>query len=419
MHENNKHEPSNFNWCLIIALIISLYFPSSLGGVINPYLTVLSYCLAIFIILFGALLFKVTLSKKLLSFSFLLLLTLSAMSVFSPFGHLTLGALVPYIALCLICSINIRDLYFTKNQIRVVLLLILSLLIFALCISFESKAVIEFQRTFYQQLYPELFDFMVTWANKPVIVFATHSVAGFAFFIIAFVCLVFSRLVCTFSAKCILRFFSVAFSILLLLLLSNTGFFLFFIMVLAYFYYIFRAVNVVIVMLFLLVLFYFIFINLNTVVWFVEDVSKLFFNVVLREDNGLLSRFSLGGRLAGSYAYVFDSPILGVGFTSGGDLAFGDNILSEYVLRGGFFGYFLVLVIVVGYLYSNIKSFASFILVLGFVFVSDLGYPLFVASRFVFIFPVLIVLVNMYFEMNLSKIDKQQKITADLKRAEQ
>ena len=146
-------------------------------------------------------------------------------------------------------------------------------------------------------------------------------------------------------------------------------------------------------------LLYFIVDNLVFLLELSAEFSKLFFEVILKENNGLLARMSMNSRLAGSYEYVFNSPLIGVGFTYGGDLAFGDNILSEYILRAGFAGYFLVMLMVVGYLYANLTSKLAFFLVLAFVLMSDLGYPLFVAFRFVFIFPVLIILVNMYTDM--------------------
>lgn len=400
----SNNQPTNLivspqaGWTFIVALFISLYFPTSIGGVINPHLTMIGNLLAVSALLYGAALFGIKFSGYILASAATLMIMLCIFSFLSPYNDITLGAVVPYLTLCIICSLKHQQLYFSRTQLKCLALIVVSMLLFSLLVVADVKPVIEFQKSFYQ-VFPDLFDFMVTWANKPVIMFATHSVAGFAFFIIAIVSFLFSNVVHTTKLKLTLRTASILFSVLLVLLISNTGFFLFFAMLVVYMVYFLRHSHFIVLLLIFSVLLYLILDNLVFLLELSAEFSKLFFEVILKENNGLLARMSMNSRLAGSYEYVFNSPLIGVGFTYGGDLAFGDNILSEYILRAGFAGYFLVLIIVVGYLYSNLTSKLAFILLLAFVLMSDLGYPLFVAFRFVFIFPVLIILVNMYTNM--------------------
>jgi hypothetical protein len=189
------------------------------------------------------------------------------------------------------------------------------------------------------------------------------------------------------------------FSVFLVLLLSNTGFFLFVVMLLIYMFSTFRSFSVWGWLISLIALIGLISVNIDLINTLLSFVWDGFIDVASRKDNGLLARFTLDSRLAGSYEYVFSSPLVGVGFTDHPSLAFGDNMLSEYVLRSGFFGYFLVLTLVFGFFYSNLKIKTVAVLLFIFVILSDLGYPLFVALRFVFIFPLIIVLSNYYYDL--------------------
>jgi hypothetical protein len=248
-------------------------------------------------------------------------------------------------------------------------------------------------------MFPDLFDFMMNWAKKPVLMFATHSVAGFAYFLIALILFIFARIADSKAIRYSLFLASISFSVFLVLLLSNTGFILFVVMLLIYLFSMFKAFGVWGWLISLIVLVALVSINIDVITTVLSFAWDSFITVASSKNNGLLARFTLDSRLAGSYEYVFNSPFVGVGFTDHPSLAFGDNLLSEYVLRAGFLGYLLVLILVFGFFYSNLKLKTVAILLFIFVILSDLGYPLFVALRFVFIFPLIIVLSNYYYAL--------------------
>ena len=382
-------------WFIILPLLIALFFPTSINGVINPHLSLIGNLIALMVFFAGIMIGSLRLSLTLFSISLAFMLLLAVMTILSPFSQITLGAVVPYVTFLLVCSINIKSVVFTKTQRRVVIFLIVLLFVSCLLVLFDVKPFIAFQESYYQ-MFPDLFDFMMNWAKKPVLMFATHSVAGFAYFLIALILFIFARIADSKVVRYSLFLASLSFSAFLVLLLSNTGFFLFVVMLLIYLFSMFRAFGILgwLVSLIILVTLISIYIDdISTVLSFAWDS---FITVASSKDNGLLARFTLNSRLAGSYEYVFNSPLVGVGFTEHSSLAFGDNMLSEYVLRAGFFGYLLVLVLVFGFFYSNLKLKTVAVLLFIFVILSDLGYPLFVALRFVFIFPLLIILSNYY-----------------------
>lgn len=382
-------------WFIIIPLLIALFFPTSINGVINPHLSLLGNIIALLIfcfgIFFGAL--RISLTLFILSLSFLLLLYI--MTMISPFSQITPGAVVPYLTFLLVCSINIKSVYLNKHQITLILLVVALIIILCILVLLDFKPLIGFQESYYQ-MFPDLFDFMMNWARKPVLMFATHSVAGFAYFVIALFLFYFSKVARNQLLRSLLFITSLLFSSLLLFLLSNTGFILFLAMFFVYLFSMFKSFGFVGWLVSLTALVVIVSANIELI----RDVFNFgwdsFITVASSKNNGLLARFTLDSRLAGSYEYVFNSPFVGVGFTDHPSLAFGDNLLAEYVLRAGLFGYLIVLVLVFGFFYSNVKIKSVAVLLFIFVILSDLGYPLFVALRFVFIFPLIVILSNYY-----------------------
>ena len=385
-------------WFIIIPLLIALFFPTSINGVINPHLSLIGNLIALMVFFAGIMIGSLRLSLTLFAISLAFMLLLAVMTILSPFSQITLGAVVPYVTFLLVCSINIKSVVFTKAQRRVVIFLIVLLLISCFLVVFDFKPFIAFQESYYQ-MFPDLFDFMMNWAKKPVLMFATHSVAGFAYFLIALILFIFARIADSKAVRYSLFIASLSFSVFLVLLLSNTGFILFFVMLLIYLFSMFKTFGVWGWLISLIALVALVSINIDVITTVLSFAWDSFITVASRKDNGLLSRFTLDSRLAGSYEYVFNSPFVGVGFTDHPSLAFGDNLLSEYVLRAGFLGYLLVLILVFGFFYSNLKLKTVAVLLFIFVILSDLGYPLFVALRFVFIFPLLIILSNYYYAL--------------------
>lgn len=380
-------------WFIIAAMLIAVFSPTSISGVINPLLLVLGNISALTVFLFATWYYRLAVSTLILIPGLLVVSLLIGMTFLSPYSQLTPGAFIPYLTFTLLCSVRIDRLQLNRSQLK--FLVWLTVLLAALCFMafFRVGTVMNIQESYYQ-MFPDLYKFMMKWANKPVLMFATHSVAGFAYYLIGF---------CLFAAyiryqdmksRWLLLVLSLIYSVILVLLLSNTGLALFLLLLAVYGYHFVRFANP------LLVLFS-IFGLIMAVLYFYEPlqlvfstISELIFDVLTKKENGLLARFSTESRLGGSIQYLVSNPLVGVGMTSGGDLAFGDSFYAEYMLRLNFFGFFLVAFITYGYLYINTRVKTYFIFLAGLVFIADLGYPLFVTYRFVFLFPVVIVFFN-------------------------
>lgn len=401
-NQQTKAQSSSSCWFIIFPLIIALLFPTSINGVINPHLLLLGNVIALVVFCVGIAIGSLRLSLPLFVISLAYLLLLIVMTILSPFNQITLGAAVPYITFLLVCSTSIKSVILTKAQRRTILFLVMLIIVSCLLVLFDFKPFIAIQESYYQ-MFPDLFNYMMNWAKKPVLMFATHSVAGFAYFIIALVLFVFARIADTTFIKFLLFICSVAFTIFLMFLFSNTGFILFTVMLLIYLFSMFKAFGIIGWLISLTALIAVVSINIEVIMMVLSFAWDSFITVASSKNNGLLARFALDNRLAGSYEYIFNSPLIGVGFTEHSSLAFGDNMLAEYVLRSGFFGYLLVLILVFGFFYSNLKLKTVAVLLFLFVILSDLGYPLFVTLRFVFMFPLIVILSNYYYSLKLRK----------------
>lgn len=384
---------TDFTWFLIIALLISLYFPSSIGGNIIEQLSLLGNSLALFFLLIGVFLCKVTLNsvRAIMGLAFMVIICL--LSFFSPFDNVTLGSVIPYVTLFFILSISYKEVNVSRRQLFFLLSFSIFQLVIAFLIVFSVPGVKSVFESFYQMV-PDLYYYMIGWENKPVITYVTHSVAGFVFFVFSLFFLVFYYEVKGVWLRVLFFVVSILYSSLLILIFSNTGLFLFVLML--FFYICFSVKNSG--FLFRCFLVFSIFIGFAYVFSNYYDLillaSEKVLEVMTSDKNGILARLSMNSRLAGSYSYVFDNPIQGVGFTYNANIAFGDNFLSEYVLRGGFVSYFIYLFLVVLFCFDNVPSKSMALMLLFFILVSDFGYPLLVAYRFVFFFPIMIVMMN-------------------------
>lgn len=380
-------------WFIIVAMMIAVFTPTSVGGNINPLLIVLGNVAALAVFLFAAFYYRLNVSYLILIPALLLISLLIIMTFLSPFNQVTPGAFLPYLTFVLICSVKIDQLILSKSQQKFLFFLATFVVLLCFMAFFRVAFVVDIQESYYQ-MFPDLYKFMMMWANKPVLMFSTHSVAGFAYFLIA---------VCFFAAyinkkelknRWILLWVSIAYSVTLALLLSNTGLALLALMLIIYLFYFFRHGNPKIALLGLMIIMMLVVYFIDPITNVVQSVASTLFDVLSRKENGLMARFSVDSRLGGSIMYLVSSPFIGVGITNGGDIAFGDSFYSEYMLRLSVFGFFLVAFVTYGYLYVNTQSARYFTLLATLVFIADLGYPLFVTYRFVFLFPIAIIFFN-------------------------
>ncbi|EPH0371637.1 TPA: hypothetical protein ACKQDU_002423 [Pseudomonas aeruginosa] len=367
--------------CLIFfAAFLSLFWPTSVGGVIVSYLPIVSILLSCFLLLIYSIGGKfIAVNVFVFCFFFLLLLFFT---IISPFQEYTFGAIFPYLAMGVVLmispSIDVGDCSRRLFHLMAVLLIILGF-----GVVFHVDFIRQFIFKFYQAYYEDLYLYMVEYGDKPVGPFATHSISAFIYAVFAIIYLRLSHV--SSGAKSVAYFLlSLLFFSLIVLLKSFSAIAISSLLASMYFLWLLsRAKVLAILFMGFLIVCVFSLVDLTS---FYELIEKL----LSSDANGLRGRYSAGNRLDGTYEFLLNNPLMAIGMTSSPQIAFGDNFISDYVIRTGVFGYLAVLFSVFVYFLSSLRGMVAIAFAVGIVVLADLGYPLLTNFRAIFLFPVFI-----------------------------
>ncbi|MDF5955726.1 hypothetical protein P4110_14320 [Pseudomonas aeruginosa] len=316
-------------------------------------------------------------------FLFLLFLFVAAFfTIISPFQEYTFGAIFPYLAMGVVLmispSIDVGDCSRRLFHLMAVLLIVLGF-----GVVFHVDFIRQFIFKFYQAYYEDLYLYMVEYGDKPVGPFATHSISAFIYAVFAIIYLRLSHV--SSGAKSVAYFLlSLLFFSLIVLLKSFSAIAISSLLASMYFLWLLsRAKVLAILFMGFLIVCVFSLVDLTS---FYELIEKL----LSSDANGLRGRYSAGNRLDGTYEFLLNNPLMAIGMTSSPQIAFGDNFISDYVIRTGVFGYLAVLFSVVVYFLSSLRGMVAIAFAVGIVVLADLGYPLLTNFRAIFLFPVFI-----------------------------
>lgn len=167
---------------VVAAALFAFYLPSSVGGVISRPLSVVSIAgtcalLTAMIAASGRLPPALNIAASLAVAGLLALFTIT-----SPFSDYAPGVVLLYGAVALLFLVDLRGV--RSRQVGRVFqgITVLSLVLgyaLALNVPFADRLML----TWFAAFYPELLSNMVTVFNKPVLTFATHSMAGFMIYL--------------------------------------------------------------------------------------------------------------------------------------------------------------------------------------------------------------------------------------------
>ena len=363
---------------LLVALsaCIGMFMPSSIYGIIDPRLTVLAcgilWVLAILIgIVNGFSISRIAIALFILS-------ALLLATFISPFTEYTVGALAPYVLFTTVLSLTINMCRTTSSPNAIIVFEALSLAIqaFGLSIVFGSDAGIHAASSLYQAFYSDLFEQMILWYHKPITVFASHSIAGFAYF--AF--LITHVKLFTITPSKPRRIFNaisiIIYLLFLVLLTSNTGFILFSAAGVWISYKLFvygsRRAKVATWSLTMIAT-----IGLLYGVAFIKvPFADIAVDTMTSSGGGFLGRYSGDARLQPTYNYLLEHPFRPIGITYSDQVILGDNFIAEYVIRGSMPLYLGVLLASALFFKKNIQSRRVAIGFFLFFLISDIGYPL-------------------------------------------
>jgi hypothetical protein len=163
------------------AALLGLFFPSSIGGVISFDLGRVAMVLNALVL--GVMLLRDgPIDRLQFGVTLAIPLWLAIVTVLSPQAEFSPGALFIFIGLALLFAIRLDHIRWPNGRW---LMLGINVCFVALGVgqSLYVAPVIAFTKEFYSAFYPNLMVSMLDWLHKPVLTFATHSTAGFFYYL--------------------------------------------------------------------------------------------------------------------------------------------------------------------------------------------------------------------------------------------
>lgn len=365
---------------IFLSAFLSLFIPSSLGGVVVPNLSVIAIVSSIALLLFNFIRSPLNICNFILFLLFACLLLLFTM--LSKNGDFTPGAIFPYLGMWVV-MITFPPDYVSSFSRKIFHLIAIILIVFGFGVVLGDESVRKLIFDFYQAYNDELYYFMVEVGDKPVGPFATHSLSAFMYCLFSIV--YFRMYLHSGGVKSfIFLVMCLSFFLMVVALKSFSAIALSVILVCLYLYYL--LANFKIFKIFLIVVISIAVLTYVDATFFYETVDS----ILSSDGNGLKGRMVSGNRLEGTYSYIVENPFVPLGLTSLPDIAFGDNFIADYVIRVGLLGYFIVLLAAYVYFRSAFSSRLVVLFCMCFVLLGDLGYPLLTNYRSVFLIPVFV-----------------------------
>ena len=254
---------------------------------------------------------------------------LTLFTITSPFDGYAPGVVLLYVAMALLFTLDLRGVAPPQLEIAFATFVGITLAAgYALALNVRAADLIAYG--YYNAFYPHLLFNMVIMNDKPVITFATHSVAGLM------LCLLLYLEIKTYQVRGGIWRYAVALALLglLILLRSTTGMAFGAVAALQAAWALLRArpqrAAALAMVLSLVVLFGLISSDLGPATLYARAEEAIVGDRV----RGLFARYAAEGLLASNFAYLSESPLSPIGFTVTETLLLGDSGVVVNLLRG-------------------------------------------------------------------------------------
>ena len=367
--------------------LIGMYLPTSVGEVGSGAAVAAS--VALLGAFFAALIFMNGISRQSLVWIALSIpATLIACTFISPLTRIEFGAIYIYCMLGLLYLLRLKNIPWRPVIGRAFLLVNVVNVVMGLGIILQYEPILQFLKNYYTFSYPELLPLMLA-ARKPVIMFATHSVAGFFFFLFFWLNLRTYEA----TAKRLYLGFAVIYMVFALFLFSFTSlFFLAWEMGLLTKVGLQRSWKLTVVIVLLLG-------SAGVFLWQSLDNRKYDLldyatNYLQSSGNGLVGRYSATGDLVVNLEFIRAHPLRPIGLTSKSGFMDVDSGPVEYVLRGSLPLLLAIYIGLFGFLQSNLADRRDLRIVLVAILLFELGYAILGYARTLSVLPFFIVYLN-------------------------
>jgi hypothetical protein len=195
------------------------------------------------------------------------------------------------------------------------------LLIYGFAIAADVQSANLLTHSVYSAFYDQLYEHMVEWFHKPVTVFATHSIAAFAAFVLFLANLLLYRA----RGAAVFMVFAVSHLVILLLLksVSAIGFLVLSVLVLALLQRgLPRTLGLSLIA------------CACAAAWWYGPLLRDTLNILTSTEGGFLGRYSEGAPLGRTIHYILQHPFAPIGLEFNRDVFYGDSGIIEYLVRG-------------------------------------------------------------------------------------
>ena len=195
------------------------------------------------------------------------------------------------------------------------------LLIYGFAIASDVHSANLLTRSIYSAFYDQLYEHMVAWFHKPVTVFATHSIAAFAAFVLFLANLFLYRG----RGDAVFLLFGLSQLVILVLLksVSAIGFLGLSLVVLAVLQRgLLRALGFTLIVCAFAVAF-----------WYRQLLIDAW-TILASTEGGFIGRYSEGAPLGRTIHYILQHPLAPIGLEFNRDVFYGDSGIIEYLVRG-------------------------------------------------------------------------------------
>lgn len=374
-------------WIIASLTVIGLYFPTSIEGRISTELLIAASAamgigllsLVIACGIAGALQFAIAAS---------VFVIIGIATLFSPFTEIAYGALMPISLLTALLCVQLRWIPGTTALQRTFTIINWVNLLAVVLIVAEVREVSRLLIDSYSAFYPELVPSMLG-AGKPVLTFATHSLAGFFFYLFFYMCLR-SYVV---TGRRLHYLFAFSYVVVLILVNSFSSYMFAALAVLQLLFRFNKRRPLLIALPALIVAGLAIALAVPETTIVHEQLSAIG-NVLSLDTNGLRGRYSGQGALTSNLRYITSSPFSPVGAGFHPDLMYGDSGVIEFLLRGSVP---LVLFIYTGlflFLRRNLVSRSQALFLFAVLFGFEIGFSNLLYFRTQLFLPFVVVYLN-------------------------
>lgn len=384
------------NFIILSLFVLGVFLPTSINEQILPLLEIVNW--SIFILLCTLV---ILLQQKVNYLSFFLgtgiILTLVLATIISPFQRYAYGAMLPFLGYIVLICIPWKEIgIFSISTAKQVLSLVsIILLIISFFIITKAYDISPFIKNIYSAFYQDLLTIMLDWGRKPVLTFASHSIAGFYYFI--FFLLNYKTYRVSKEKKFLFISYLFIFSSLFLRSVTAytyTAFCVLYILVSNYkrpvvLYKFFLITGVL---------------TITLALAFKDTFTDLpltdLISTFSEEGHGVMGRYSSNSTLMPMVKYIAENPLRPVGITNNDDFFFGDSGLLIFWLRGSFLLVVLFYASFYFFLQNNVCSKKDTILIFLSYFLFELGFINLGYFRTVYTLPFIIIYLNTLYSYN-------------------